>query len=345
MSLVSPIGAKSWRLIYTAPGSDQAPRLALGTYPATGLAGARTRAMEARSKIEQGEDPRPAKRGQAPAAGTVAELVESYLRKHGDKLKSGADLTRRLRRDVVPVIGDVKLEALHRRDVHRVLDAIKDRGAPQSAAKRHADLRAMFRWALNRGDLDHDPLAGAKAPAASRPRERFLDADEIRTLWPALAAELPAPIALALKLSLTTGQRIGEILGVEESELDIKKRIWRIPAERAKNGHEHTVPLSRLALDLVAEARASGFFSFSTLHLSQGLGAAAPSASCPGMERPRLEANMRHSPCNSRRVSCRHWRLLKPPIDHQGDSDANALRPTYIRPRMSRGVGPMGRPS
>ena len=228
--------------------------------------------MEARGKIEQGEDPRPAKMGPAPAAGTVAGLVENYLRKHGDKLKSGPDLARRLRRDVVPVIGDVTLDALHRRDIHRVLDAVKDRGAPQSAAKRHADLRAMFRWALDRGDLDHDPIAGAKAPAASKPREQFLDADEIRILWPALADVLPAPIALALKISLVTGQRIGEILGMEESELDVTKGIWRIPADRAKNGYEHGVPLSRLALDLITEARAGGFFAVNTLHLSQGLG-------------------------------------------------------------------------
>ncbi len=169
------------------------------------------------------------------------------------------------------MIGNVKLDALHRRDIHKVLDAIKDRGAPQSAAKRHKDLKAMFRWALDRGDLDHDPTAGAKAPAASKPRERFLDADEIRLLWPALAVELPAPIALALKISLATGQRIGEVLSMQESEIDMAKRIWRIPAEIAKNGREHFVPLSPLALDLVAEARAGGFFSFDTLHVSSTL--------------------------------------------------------------------------
>jgi integrase len=269
--IVSRTGAKSWSLIYTTPGSDKRARLSLGTYPATSLATARTRAVEARGKVEQGEDPRPAKDGPAPAANTVAWLVESYLSKHGKGLKSGEALAYRLRRDVVPIIGDVKLDALHRRDVHRVLDAIKDRGSPQSAAKRHADLRAMFRWALDRGDLDHDPLAGAKAPTASKPRERFLSADELRILWPALSDGLPGPIALTLKISLVTGQRIGEVVGMSEEEIDRKKAVWVIPAKRSKNAFEHAVPLSRLALDLVAEARAIGFFRFNTLRVSQCL--------------------------------------------------------------------------
>ena len=39
-------------------------------------------------------------------------------------------------------------------------------------------------------------------------------------------------------------------------ELDLKKRVWTIPAARAKNKHEHTVPLSDLAVALIKEALA-----------------------------------------------------------------------------------------
>ena len=272
--IVSPAGVKSWSIIFTLPGTEKRARLSGGTYPATGLASARAWAMEARSKIEAGIDPRSKPDAPAGAPGTVAELVESYIKKHGSALKTSKALADRFRRDVVPIIGSVKLEALHRRDVTRVVDAIKDRGSPQSAAKVHSDLRAMFRWALDRGDLDHDPLAGAKAPTASKPRERFLREDEIRTLWPALSVGLPS-IALALKLALVTGQRIGEIVGITEDEIDCKKALWTIPAERSKNGTKHTVPLSDMALNLIAVARrsASGgrLFRLTTMAVSQTL--------------------------------------------------------------------------
>ena len=114
---------------------------------------------------------------------TVADLVELYLAKHVRNLKSAKDIERHLRVDVLPVIGDVTLAELHRRDVHRVTDAIKARGAPQAARAAFNHTRAMIRWAVERGDLDHSPLEGTKSPKTSEPRKRVLDDDEIRALW------------------------------------------------------------------------------------------------------------------------------------------------------------------
>ena len=54
---VSPEGTKSWSVLFTIPGTQKRGRLSLGTYPATSLAQARTGAIEARSKVEQGIDP------------------------------------------------------------------------------------------------------------------------------------------------------------------------------------------------------------------------------------------------------------------------------------------------
>jgi integrase len=34
-------------------------------------------------------------------------------------------------------------------------------------------------------------------------------------------------------------------------ELDLRTATWNLPASRTKNGHPHSVPLSRLALDLI----------------------------------------------------------------------------------------------
>ena len=39
-------------------------------------------------------------------------------------------------------------------------------------------------------------------------------------------------------------------------EIDLKKRVWVIPASRSKNKHEHKVPLSDLAVALIKEALA-----------------------------------------------------------------------------------------
>ncbi len=62
-------------------------------------------------------------------------------------------------------------------------------------------------------------------------------------------------IKLTLKLQLVTAQRKGEIIGAALSEFDFEDKAWTIPAERAKNGIAHKVPLSPLALGLIEEAK------------------------------------------------------------------------------------------
>ena len=76
------------------------------------------------------------------------------------------------------------------------------------------DIRSMIRWAVSRGDLEHDMMQGMKAPGVSPPRERFLTEDEIAALWEAWPTLLPPRVTLALKLALVTGQSIGEITGM-----------------------------------------------------------------------------------------------------------------------------------
>jgi integrase len=253
---VSSRGRKTWTFHYTSPRDGKRARFTIGTYPATSLASARGLATEARGAIEEGNDPRL----QASGAMTVAALVDSYVEKHVAPLRSAAEIERRIRKNIVPVIGDMRLADFHRRDVNRCVDPITKRGSPIEAARAFEDLRAMLRWAVNRGDLDHNPIDGMKKPATSKPRERVLTDDEIRTLW----ARLPTVLAKSetcqriIKLCLVTGQRVGEVAGMRRAELDFKHALWSLPGSRTKNGHPHSVPLSLTAIGIIKEALADG---------------------------------------------------------------------------------------
>jgi integrase len=240
-------GTKAWTFLYTAGGKRR--RITLGRYPAISLAKARTLALEARAMIANGVDPR------ARGAMTVADLVEAYIAKHTTTLKSGAEIARRIRKNIVPVIGSVPLAELHRRDATRVVDAVTGRGAPIEATFAFQDLRSILRWAVARGDLDHDPIAGMPAPPGGKPRERVLSDDEIRQLWLALPTVLPrSPTCQRIiQLCLLTAQRVGEVAGMRRSELDLKARTWSLPGTRTKNGHAHVVPLSSSVIEIIGE--------------------------------------------------------------------------------------------
>lgn len=257
---VGTTGARTWTYNYTSPRDGKRARLTIGTYPATSLASARGKAIEAKGLLEDNLDPRDVAAAQAQGRMTVGILAESYLTKHvRANLRSAAAVERRLVKNVLPLIGRLPLAELHRRDVNRVLDPILARGAKTEAGRVFEDMRAMLHWASSRGDIEHSPMAAMQKPHGSPPRERVLNDDELRKLW----HELPASLARSktcqriIRVCLITGQRVGEVAGMRRDELDLQARQWVIPGARTKNGTTHSVPLSGLAMDVIAGAMAA----------------------------------------------------------------------------------------
>jgi integrase len=255
---VSENGRRSWCFHFRSPRNGKRARATIGSYPGTSLAAARGRALEAREQVEAGTDPRrPA--GQASAGMTVAALVEAYLvDPEKAALRSIAEVERRLRRNVLPLIGDIKISELRRRDVRNVTDAMLRRGVKTEATRVFEDIRAVLRWAIQNEYLESSPIEVMAKPAPPTSRDRVLTDNEIRKLW----AGLPKTLAKSpqcqqiIRLCLVTGQRVGEVAGMTRAELDLKAREWRLPASRTKNAHPHVVPLSDLAIELIAEALA-----------------------------------------------------------------------------------------
>lgn len=246
-------GQKSWYAVYGPPAKRQ--WLKLGTYPEIPLGtdkGARQRAKDTRAKVGDGGDPIADKKALA-ASQTVSDLVENYVARHASTKRSGDEIARRLRKNVSDLIGPIKLADLHRRDLTRCIDAVKDRGAHVEANRLFEDMRAMVRWARGRGDLDQNHMEGMRKPTETVERDRVLSAEEIKTMWAALPdADMRESTRRILRLCLITGQRVGEIAGMMRDELDLTRGVWTIPAARAKNKREHVVPLSALAIEIIA---------------------------------------------------------------------------------------------
>lgn len=256
---VTSRGNRSWCFHYRSPRDGKRARATIGIYPATSLAMARGRALEARSHVDAGDDPRLVLAGQATAGMTIAALVDAYLADpEKSALRSKAEIERRLRRNVVPTIGAVKLSELRRRDVRNVTDAMLRRGVKVEATRVFEDVRGMVRWAVQAEYLDANPLDGMTKPAEATSSNRVLSDDEIHQLWNGLPNTLTKSIQCqrVIRLCLATAQRVGEVAGIVRTEIDLKAREWRLPGSRTKNGHAHIVPLSDLAITIIKEAMA-----------------------------------------------------------------------------------------
>jgi integrase len=266
---VSKTGLKTWCFFYTWEGKRV--RMSIGSYPSVSVKEAHKRAIEARSYLDEcpPRDPRKEMAVNGTGAMTVAELVESYLQKRvqskvqrkGDRqfengLRNAKKIEGMLRRNIVPIIGPIKLTDLHARNMNQVMDSILGRGKKIAAARTFQTTRAMLNWAVSRGDLDRSPMEKMERPEDSAPRDRTLSPEEIFIFWHNLhkTFELES-VQRILKLQLVIGQRVGEICGMALTELDLeKRRLWTIPAARSKNKHAHELPLPPLAVQIIHEA-------------------------------------------------------------------------------------------
>ena len=87
--------------------------------------------------------------------------------------------------------------------------------------------------------------------------------------------EKEAMSARALEFVILTAARTGEVTGASWDEVDLDEAVWHVPAGRMKAGREHSVPLSRRALELLRSmprVRGTGtyFPAHRTVHPSVG---------------------------------------------------------------------------
>jgi len=250
-------GSKTWTARYRRHSDGRQRRATIGPYPAVSLADARQRFRDLQNDVSTGIDPvavKQARRG----AGTFKDVADNWMRRIGkDKATASQNDDRHLLdMNILPVIGDLKIKEIDRRDAERVVDAVIDRGALVRANRTLTLMRTIFRWAIKRGECIGDPTASIDKNK-EEPRDRVLTDGELRTLWDKLdTAPMSDGTRVMIRLAAVTAQRIGEVATIAKTDLalDGLTPVWTIPAARAKNGKEHRVPLSPLAISLMERA-------------------------------------------------------------------------------------------
>jgi integrase len=241
---VSGTGSKSWSLHFTALDGKRA-RMTLGTWPGTSLAKARAHAIEAKGEVDQGKDPR-----SLQGAMTFQAVCEEYIERDGRKLRTAAWREKALARLVYPRLGARLIGDIKRSEIIRLLDRIEDGSGPVMADRTLAIIRRIMNWHASRSDDFRSPIVRgmARTKTKERERKRTLTDDEIRAVWEA-AGDMK--FGAWVRFLLLTATRRGEAAGAQWSE--VEGRDWTIPQARyEKTGQPHLIPLSPMALELLA---------------------------------------------------------------------------------------------
>jgi integrase len=250
---VAPSGEKTWDLAYRIKGRLGVKRPSLGRYSDVSLEEARTRAAELTSAARKGIDligQEAEAREAASRAMSLRKLIELYLaRRVRRRLRSALDVERILKRILEP-LADSPAANIRRRDIGPLLEEIAARGHERAAGRARTLVGGMFRWAVTQDIIEVDPTRGLPAYDKGQPRDRVLDAEEIRVVWRWLD-NLPAATADALRVQLLLGARIGEVVGMTGTEIDRNNWLWTLPATRSKNGRPRTTPILSLAREII----------------------------------------------------------------------------------------------
>lgn len=242
MVRVSYTGAKVWCLAATV--KDRPRRIKLGTYPVLSLADARDKARDILRQVQLGTfEDEPELRLTLGEA--IPQFIELYAKPRNRSWKSTERVLSKF-----AALHDKPLDEIKRGDVVKVLDDLMSAGMGTGTNRALAAIKKLFSWCVDRGTLETNPVAALKAPAKEVSRDRVLTSAEIVACWNAAEGE-GFPFEPFAKLVILTGQRRGEVAGIQWSELDLTNATWTIPAKRAKNATQHTVPLTPLAVSIL----------------------------------------------------------------------------------------------
>jgi integrase len=263
---VTKDGARSFVMDYRLGAKQR--RYTIGRWPDWTAMAAVQEARKLRQRIDRGDDPlgerkearAVAARPEPEAEKTVAEMLDEFLSTHVEKRLRRPDHYRStFERLVKPVIGATPIYSLRRSRIASMLDGIEAENGPAMADQILAYVSSALNWFAAR-DEDFAPpmLKGLRRRRTKEGRDRTLTDGEICAIWQ--AAERAGAFGAVVRFLLLSGQRRGDVLGMEWSELD--RATWTIPAHRYKTGKAHTVELSEAALAIIEAQPRTGRLVF-----------------------------------------------------------------------------------
>ena len=247
-------GKGSFFIMFRHEGRQR--RHMIGRYPLMSLEEARGIAKNALRQVKDGVDPVIERADKSAAerdrrARTVSLAVTDFLALYPRYRPSTRATVKRLfNKEVLPLIGDIPISDVGRKEIARVINLVADRGAPIAANRLFSYLQAFFGWLLDRGELDATPFLNLKKPSPEHSRDRVLSDNELACLWKA-AESIGYPFGRFVQLLILTAQRRDEVAGMRWADVDAAEILWTLPREYTKSDRTHRVPLSPLAAEIV----------------------------------------------------------------------------------------------
>ena len=180
---------------------------------------------------------------------TFKALANTWLKKK-TKLKSYAELNRIVGRNLTELHRQ-PVTALTPADLETLLDKIEDR-APVMAARTLQVLQSVLDQGIKMRWIAENPAQHIEVDAGlpKGRRDRVLSDSELVKVWNGTKG-MGYPYGRTVQLLILTAGRRSEVIDADWAEFDFRASVWRLPAERSKNGLAHEIHLSPQAVELL----------------------------------------------------------------------------------------------
>ncbi len=244
--VVTDTGRRTFYLRRKLNGKSE--RVLIGQFPDFTIEEARGKAGALNSAFAKGDNPADLRRA-ARAELTLRQLFEEYVERHAKpRTKTWPEMEANFRRYLNPWESR-KLSTISRSDVQKLHADLGSSKGHATANRVLELLRAIFNWGSSLElCANANPTAGTRK-FRIKARDRFLQSDELPRLFLALAEEPNQTIRDYVVISLITGARKSNVLSMRWHEISFERATWTIP--ETKNGDAHTVPLVRVALEIL----------------------------------------------------------------------------------------------
>lgn len=189
----------------------------------------------------------------APDSHRFEQVLERFIATQERRgRRSTGEMRRILERDALPRWRGRPISEITGADVAEAIESIVARGSPVVASRFRAWCSKLFSYAVANHLRPDNPAKSTENPVSARDiqRDRKLTDHELSLVW-RCAEQLGSPFGPALQLLAITGQRRSEVLEATWGEFNLNTATWVIRSIRSKNGAEHIVPLSDVAVEIL----------------------------------------------------------------------------------------------
>jgi integrase len=272
---VTPSGAKTW-ILRTLIGCKRR-KIGLGGFPDVSLSEARQKAREAKEAIAQGVDPIEERKAARRAlitsqlsTMTFADAMRDYITmksKEFSNPRQAQQWQNSLDTYAVPHVGAVPVREIELTHIKAVLDPIWETKT-ETANRVRARMENILGWCAVHGYRSNENPAKWRGyldgvyPSPQKIKKKGHHAAMPVEAMPDFMKSLQkhtGTAARALEFLILTASRTNEVIGDKRTgkagitwqEIDLKQKIWTVPADRMKSGKVHKAPLPHAAVELL----------------------------------------------------------------------------------------------